>query len=1114
MPETKTLSDIPSKPSFDVLSISTNASSRGIRALSCASGNDIISRIAYLMSEMVLVHPLKSSSYLGQCTEQFAKEGKRNCSQQICHVQTLDTTIGCGNALMGMLSQGVSVSVLCSSPSIREMIPRLYLLASSSWREKLRNLNSSCVLHVSSFGYHDLILKSDYTDILHASETGIVQIHSYNVQECHDMALISHLAASRVHLPFLHFFDGTRTGNEISKVDQMPFDKLVKLKMLYSENDKNSTVADSFPTPILPKKKIPDFIDDIMQKMSRYLKRRYSLFKYVGSGSAENIIVSLCSQNETTALSDVIMQEGRNFGLVVIRLLRPWSTKHFLQALPPSAKRCIVVASASSSVRGKLLAEVSTSILKKHQSCQVLTAQFQNTKSFGFTKNAVLSLLNQLNEACDPTNIVIDCSELKENIASPVKSINDSRKVLVWDCISDGEAIVNAGIDAITLLGDYSPFFVHGVQFTDCYQPGNGTAISYLHFNETLFPPPSIEMKANCVFCNNVAVLNQFNVAGELNKGGILVLNCSAKTDDLEELVPTALKRILARQGIKLYTIDTAALLEQFEMEEKCLQLFLQIAIFYFSGLWKSIEEVSNFLKDLNHETILDQYNLTEDVFFTVVDDILKAPELIEIPEPWKDAQDFEEVVVTKDEDLNQEKKEEEKGEEKGEEAEEVKLVPIDPIELPLVLTPSLISYSKKDEIKKYSVDGWHKAAWSTMFPDIYDSQTTQKPFEHEETFICKVLLNKRLTPDSYSRNIFHIEFSTAESGLKYGIGDALGVFPHNLPEEVSDFLNYYGIDPMVTVSINIGGRSEIRTVEQVFTQVLDLFGRPGRRFYESLSKFAQDPKEKGKLEWLGSADGGPAFKKRVDDTITYAELLREFSSCKLTVADIMDIIPPIKPRHYSIASAQSMHPNSVHLLVVVVEWKQPSNGKQRFGLCSKYLADLKIGDAVTVDVKPSMMKLPEDPAAPIIMSGLGTGMAPFRAFIEERAVQYKKGIKVGPMSLYMGSRSQWKEYLYGEELEAYHQSGLLTELRCAFSRDQEHKIYIQHLMNEDSDLITEYLHKKEGTFYLCGPTWPVADVEAAIHKALMNCANMESAEAKKYIRAIKEDERYVLEVY
>jgi len=919
---------------------------------------------------MVLVHPLKLSSYLGKCTEQFAKEGKLNCSNQICHVERLETTVGCGSTLMGVLSRGVSVSVLCSSSSIVEMIPKLHLLTSQTWRNKLRDSHASCVIHVSAFGFdNDLSLLSDYSDIMYASQTGVAEIHSHNVQECHDISLISYLAASRVHLPFLHFFDGIRTGNEISKVNQMSFDRLAKLKMLYSDDKKKSSVVeDYFTWKLVPSKKIPDIVDDIMSKMARVLKRRYYLFDYVGSGSAEHVIISLSPQNETTILSNVIKKEGRRVGLVIVRMLRPWSSKHFLKMLPRSVTKCIVVSSVSSRALAMLLADVSTSIQHSRQSCQVLSAQFQNVNSFGYNTNAVLSLLQRLDELDCQTNITIDCAKLDQ--VSQNKTPNDFHKILVWNCISDGEAIVNAGMNAITLLGDYSGNFVHGFQLTDCYQPGSGTAISFLHFNETFFPPPTMDSNPHCVVCNNTTILNQFNVVGELDNGGILVLNSSATTaEELEEIVPTKLKSDIAQRELKLYAINAVGWLKKLELEQQYLQLFFQVIIFRFSGLCNSIEQVSKLLKEnLIFDIILNQYNLPEDNFFAMVNDALQSVVLIEVPETWIDAQDMEAVIDTNE---KEEEKEEKEEEEEEEEKEETQLVPVALVELPTILTPSLISYSKKDEMEKYSSGGWYKAVLPFMFPDAYDCQSVQRPFEHEETYVVRVSLRKRLTPNTYERDVFHIEFDTTESDMTYEIGDALGIFPHNIPALVTDFLSYYDLDPTQSVSVNIHGRTEIRTIEQVFTQVLDLFGRPGRRFYESFSKFAQDPKEKAKLEFLGSAEGGPAFKKRVDDTITYANLLQEFPSCKLTVIQMMEIIPPIKPRHYSIASAMSKHPNSVHLLVVLVEWKQPSTGKQRFGLCSKYLDDLKVGDAVTVCVKPSMMKLPEDPAAPIIMAGL-----------------------------------------------------------------------------------------------------------------------------------------------
>ncbi|CAB4400918.1 unnamed protein product [Rhizophagus irregularis] len=140
--------------------------------------------------------------------------------------------------------------------------------------------------------------------------------------------------------------------------------------------------------------------------------------------------------------------------------------------------------------------------------------------------------------------------------------------------------------------------------------------------------------------------------------------------------------------------------------------------------------------------------------------------------------------------------------------------------------------------------------------------------------------------------------------------------------------------------------------------------------------------------------------------------------------------------------------------------------------------------------------------------------MAPFRAFIEERAHRKAQGKEVGPMILYFGSRHRSMEYLYGEELEAYNIEGLLTHLRLAFSRDQENKVYIQHKMQEDSELLHQYLLKDEGWFYLCGPTWPVPDVKDAIVNSFVTAGGYTSGQAVDWVNKLKDLERYILEVY
>lgn len=182
-------------------------------------------------------------------------------------------------------------------------------------------------------------------------------------------------------------------------------------------------------------------------------------------------------------------------------------------------------------------------------------------------------------------------------------------------------------------------------------------------------------------------------------------------------------------------------------------------------------------------------------------------------------------------------------------------------------------------------------------------------------------------------------------------------------------------------------------------------------------------------------------------------------------------------------------------------------------------MAGLAVGTKVAVSIKPSVMKLPERDDAPIVMAGLGTGAAPFRAFIQHRAWQREQGVNVGPLLYYFGSRYRAAEYLYGEELEAYMADGVITHMGLAFSRDGKGKVYIQHKMLEDKKMLHKMLASKEeggdeGSFFLCGPTWPVPDVYEALCGSYVEAAGKSRKEAEDAIEDMKEHERYVLEVY
>eukprot|EP01135_Chromosphaera_perkinsii_P001790 Nk52_evm59s210 gene=Nk52_evmTU59s210 len=477
----------------------------------------------------------------------------------------------------------------------------------------------------------------------------------------------------------------------------------------------------------------------------------------------------------------------------------------------------------------------------------------------------------------------------------------------------------------------------------------------------------------------------------------------------------------------------------------------------------------------------------------------------------------------------------------------------------------SQLSTSSNRIENSHSFRKFHEAFWFLMFPEAYNHRLCLRPDEPHAKLV-KVTENRRLTPLDYDRNVFHIEFDTTidsdarihsgcidpflenrgvynpgEASVKYEIGDALGVHGHNDPKLVTSFLEFYGLEEHDMVCINrtealekikkqrrkmgLEDRSkelnssnevfEVRTVQHLFTQVLDLFGRPSKRFYESLANHpTTSVKHREELLYIISKEGQDEFKRRTEDTVTFADLLREFDSSHPSVTELVDMVPAIKPRHYSISSSMRMFPNSVHLLVVLVDWKRNSNGELRVGQCTNYLSNLTNGKNVTVTIKPSVMRLPPRSEQPVIMSGLGTGMAPFRAFIQERAMEKREGKDVGPMVLYFGSRFRGMEYLYGEELEAYHHEGVLNRLRLAFSRDQKKKVYIQHKIKEDKNLMWQYLQEEQGHFYLCGPTWPAGDVKDAIIDGFTSSGNVSEKEANDALNEMKEDERYVLEVY
>ena len=363
-------------------------------------------------------------------------------------------------------------------------------------------------------------------------------------------------------------------------------------------------------------------------------------------------------------------------------------------------------------------------------------------------------------------------------------------------------------------------------------------------------------------------------------------------------------------------------------------------------------------------------------------------------------------------------------------------------------------------------------------------------------TMLEDIVLNGR----GSEKETHHIELSLESSGLVYEPGDALGVYPTNAPDEVDSLLEamkFSGEEPVNLQEQSMPLREALTHHVEITT-----ITRP------VLHKYAELVKSK-KLDALLADDHKTELSNYLHGR-HLIDLVADFPLAGLAPQTFAELLRKLPPRLYSIASSLKQHPDEVHLTVAAVRYH--SHGRQRKGVCSTYLADRIDPDAkipVYVDTN-SNFKLPADPSVPVIMIGPGTGVAPFRAFIEEREANGASG----KSWLFFGDQRFTTDFLYQAEWQRYLKSGVLTRMSVAFSRDQAHKIYVQHRMAEQSRDFYDWL-QQGATVYVCGDEKRMAhDVHEALIKIVEKEGPFSREHAEKYVKMLQIDKRYLRDVY
>ncbi|ROL54236.1 NADPH--cytochrome P450 reductase [Anabarilius grahami] len=407
--------------------------------------------------------------------------------------------------------------------------------------------------------------------------------------------------------------------------------------------------------------------------------------------------------------------------------------------------------------------------------------------------------------------------------------------------------------------------------------------------------------------------------------------------------------------------------------------------------------------------------------------------------------------------------------------------------------------------------------------------QTQKPPFDSKNTFLAPVTVNRKLNKGG-TRHLMHIELDITDSKIRYDSGDHVAVYPTNDVSMVNRLGERLGVDLDTVFSLkNLDEESNKKhpfpcptTYRTALTHYLDINNMPRTNVLYELAQYASDPQEQENMRKMASAstEGKALYQSWVvDSERNILAILEDLPSLNPPIDHLCELMPRLQARYYSIASSGRVHPHSIHICAVVIEYTTKT-GRAFKGVATNWLKNKDVTDnghepTVPMYVRRSQFRLPFKASNPVIMIGPGTGIAPFMGFIQERAWQKDQGKDVGETILYFGCRHRNEDFLYQQELEDFERAGVLTQLNVAFSRDQEHKIYVQHLLKRNKEQLWKLIHSNNAHIYVCGDARNMArDVHTAFYEIAEEMGGLTHTQAVDYFKKLMTKGRYSQDVW
>ncbi|KAH3758557.1 pyruvate:ferredoxin oxidoreductase [Pelomyxa schiedti] len=608
-------------------------------------GNQAAAHVAYALSEVCFLFPITPATQMGELADLWSDQGRPNIFGQPVSLTAMQSETGAAGAVHGAACVGSLVSTFTSSQGLLLMIPDLY---------KISGELLPSVFHVSSraVGSQALTIYVDHMDVMATRSTGVAIMNSQSVQECADLALISHLSSIRGSLPFLHFFDGFRTSHEIMKI-QLPTDDEIRSMVPYDCVQQFRDRALNPTHPVLRGtieqsdvffqcqessqkyyNAIPAIVEQVMADFKVKFGREYHCFSYVGAPDAELVIALMGSGSQTIEEAlPCLLAQGMKVGCIKVHLFRPWSAEHFIAAVPKTCRRIAVLDRTKEfgSSGEPLYLDVLCSFANRPGSPIIIGGRY-GVGGKEFTPACVKAVFDNLAAETPKNhftvNIFDDVCNSSITIGPEFDAIpTGTSQCMFWGLGADGT--VGANHDAIKIIGDNTPLYVQGYFAYDAHKSG-GLTISHLRFGQKPIQSQYLILNADYIACHCTPYVGKYRLLKNIKNGGIFVLNSSWKTTDMEAVLPGQLKRDIAQKRVRFYNIDASSIAESVGLGRR-INTVMQAVFFQLSGVLP-FEEAVGLLK----AAVTKTYKIKGDA---VVDMNIKAIQaareaLIEIPVP------------------------------------------------------------------------------------------------------------------------------------------------------------------------------------------------------------------------------------------------------------------------------------------------------------------------------------------------------------------------------------------------------------------------------------------------------------------------------------------------